>query len=75
VSAALVRRGLRAAWRTSRHEEPPTHPAAHDVRLREAMVWALAVAAGVAIARVVAERAAAGAWKAATGSLPPDLDS
>jgi hypothetical protein len=35
------------------------------------MIWAMSVAVGAAVARVVAERTAATAWKAATGAAPP----
>ena len=71
ASAALVRRGAVALWRTSQHEEPPSDPARRGVRWRDAMIWATSVAVGAAVARVVAERSAAAAWTAATGSPPP----
>jgi Protein of unknown function (DUF4235) len=71
ASAALVRQGAIALWRTSQHEDPPTHPGARDVRWRDALIWAVSVAVGAAVARVVAERTAAAAWTAATGSAPP----
>jgi hypothetical protein len=66
-----VRRAGAAVWRTSRHEDPPTQPAARNVRWRDALVWATSIAVGAAVARVVAERAAASAWNAATGTTPP----
>ena len=37
-------------------------------------IWAISVAVGAAVARVVAERGAATAWEAATGAPPPGLD-
>jgi len=70
-----VRRAAVALWRTRRHEDPPIHPAARDVRWRDAMIWAISVAVGVAVARVVAERTAAAAWSAATGTAPPNVDN
>jgi hypothetical protein len=66
-----VRRAAAALWRSGRHEDPPTHPAARDVSWRDALVWATSVAVGAAVARVIAERTAATAWKAATGVAPP----
>jgi len=74
AAAAAVRAIASAAWRTTRHEDPPTNPAARGVRWRDALIWAASVAIGAAVARVVAERGAATAWEAATGSPPPGLD-
>jgi Protein of unknown function (DUF4235) len=71
ASAALVRQAAVAIWRTSRHEDPPAQPGARDVRWRDALIWTISVAVGAAVARVVAERTAAAAWSAATGSPPP----
>lgn len=71
VAALAVRRTASALWRTERHEDPPTHPAARDVGWADALIWAASVAVGAAVARVVAERMAAAAWIAATGTDPP----
>jgi hypothetical protein len=71
-SALLVRQAASTLWRSTRHEEPPQHPADRGVRWGDALIWAVAVAVGAAVARVVAERGAAAAWTAATGSPPPD---
>lgn len=73
LAAASVRRAAVAAWRSGRHEDPPVHPGG-DVRIGDALLWGVSVAVGVAVARVVAERLAASAWNAATGSPPPALD-
>jgi len=66
-----VRKAAAALWRIERHEDPPTQPAARDVPWRDALVWAVSVGVGAAVARVVAERGAAAAWNAATGDAPP----
>ncbi len=71
AATMAVRQAGAALWRTSRHEDPPKQPAAGDVRWRDALIWATSVAVGAAVARVVAERAAATAWNAATGTAPP----
>jgi hypothetical protein len=71
-SALLVRQAASRVWRVARHEEPPQHPADRGVGWGDAMIWAISVAVGAAVARVVAERGAAAAWTAATGSPPPD---
>ena len=75
AATMAVRRGAAALWRSGRHEDPPTHPAARDVSWRDALIWATSVAVGAAVARVVAERTAATAWKAATGDAPPIASS
>jgi hypothetical protein len=75
AAAAAVRAIATATWRTTRHEDPPTNPAVRGVRWRDAFIWAISVAAGAAVARVVAERGAATAWEAATGSPPPGLET
>ena len=74
VAALAVRRSATALWRSGRHEDPPTHPAARGVSWADALIWAASVAVGAAVARVVAERMAALAWTAATGSDPPITD-
>jgi hypothetical protein len=72
MAATLAVRQIGAlAWRGGRHEDPPTHPASRNVSMQDALLWAVSVAVGAAVARVVAERTAATAWKAATGSAPP----
>ena len=75
VSAAVTRKLLRAAWRRTRGGNPPTNPAARGTTWSEALVWAAASGVAMAVARVVAQRGAAGAWRAATGSYPPDLET
>jgi Protein of unknown function (DUF4235) len=74
AAASAVRAIASLTWRTTRHEEPPANPAARGVKWRDALIWAISVAVGAAVARVVAERGAATAWEAATGAPPPGLD-
>ncbi len=73
---ALTTAGVRAvasrAWRASKDEDPPAHPTGRDVRLRDALVWGVALAVGAAVARVLAERLAAAGWEKALGAPPPD---
>jgi hypothetical protein len=75
AATLAVRRIGAALWRSGRHEDPPTHPAARNVSMQDALLWAMSVAVGAAVARVVAERTAATAWKAATGVEPPVDDA
>ncbi len=71
VATVAVRTTAAALWRAERHEDPPTQAAARGVLWRDALVWAVSVGVGAAVARVVAERGAAAAWNAATGAAPP----
>jgi hypothetical protein len=71
LAAAAVRRAAVTTWRSTKHEDPPENPVARDVSWLDALVWAIAVAVGAAVARVVAQRGAAAAWERATGDPPP----
>ena len=74
-AALLVRQAGTSAWRHWRKEEPPVHPGDRDVSWPDALIWAVSAAVGAAVARVVAERAAAAAWTVATGDAPPTWDA
>jgi Protein of unknown function (DUF4235) len=75
VAGAAVRRLLRVVWRGTTKAEPPVHPASGNADWRSALGWVVASGVGVAVARFVAQRSAAAAWKARTGSYPPALES
>ena len=53
--------------------DPPGNPAHHDVAWRDALLWALLTGAVVGVIRLVAQRAAAGAWYRVTGDYPEAL--
>jgi hypothetical protein len=53
---------------------PPENPASRGVRWRDALIWSISLGVGAAVSRLVAQRGAAAAWQAATGSRPPGLD-
>ena len=71
LAAIAVRRVAVTTWRTTKHEDPPENPVARDVSWPDALTWAIAVAIGAAVARVVAQRGAAAAWERATGEAVP----
>lgn len=73
LSATVMRKLLTVGWEAVVHAEPPKNPADPSTDLREALVWSAATGAAVGVARMAARRAAAGAWTAATGELPRDL--
>ena len=74
VAGTLTRKLITKTWKGVTGAEPPTNPEHPDVTWGEAITWALASGVAVALARLVATRAAANRWVKSTGSLPPGLD-
>ena len=66
---------LTVLWTRTTDREPPTNPADPDTGWGEALSWVVAISIGGAVARVVAQRAAATGWDRAMGSPPPTKDS
>jgi len=69
-----ARKAMDAAWRKTRHSEPPANPAAPGTTWTEALVWAAVSGIAFAAARMVAARGAAATWQSLTGGLPPGLE-
>lgn len=74
VAATAGRAALEKGWRVAKGGDPPRNPAAPGTTWPEALQWAVASGVAVAVARLVATRGAAGAWRATTGHLPPGLE-
>jgi hypothetical protein len=73
ITAVLMKNLLRRAYRIVRGEDPK---AAFDSTSAgfswpNALTWAAAAGIGLVAAKIIGDRLAAAAWKAATGSLPP----
>jgi hypothetical protein len=75
LAAFATRRAVVAVWSARRDEPPPDGPAAVRAPLPAVLTWAIAVAAGVAVARIVAIRSAAKVWEATVHEPPPVLDA
>ncbi len=76
VGATMATRPLiERAWRVTFRSEPPGNPAHQDVAWRDALMWAVITGALVGVARLVAQRLAAGVWQKATGNYPEALAS
>ena len=75
AAATATRTVLRACWRRTRGGDPPSNPASRSTTWGEALVWAASSGVAMGVARVVAQRGAAEAWKARTGSYPPGLEA
>ena len=74
VAGILVRKILVVAWKQVAHDEPPANPAAKGVTWPAALMWTVSSGVALAVARLVAQRGAAEAWKAVTGDYPAALD-
>ena len=75
LATIATRRLLVAAWGTRHDTPPPDGPGTVRAPLPDALTWAIAVGAGVAVVRIVAIRSAAKVWEAATHEPPPVPDA
>lgn len=74
VGAAIAKQLLNLLWRAATGKNPPTNPSSPDVQAGEAVTWAVASGAAIALARILATRRAAGYYARSTGHLPPGLE-
>ncbi len=72
-AAALAKKGLDSTWKAATGKNPPENPADPDVNLWEAVTWAAISGTFVGLARMLAQRRAAGYYAKSTGDLPPPL--
>jgi hypothetical protein len=72
-AAAIAKKGLNTSWRAATGKNPPENPADPDVDVWEAVLWAAVSGTLVAIARMLAQRKAAGYYVKSKGELPPQL--
>jgi hypothetical protein len=75
LAGIATRAALTTAYKRIQHADPPVNPVSKKTSWPEALTWTIAVAVSMGITRVVAQRGAAEAWHAATGSYPEDLES
>jgi hypothetical protein len=75
AAGAATRGLLHAGWRRTKGAEPPANPASPSTSWPEALTWAVASGVAMAVTRLVAQRGAAEAWRASTGSYPAGLES
>jgi hypothetical protein len=74
IAARTSKKILDTTWARTKGGEPPRNPAAPGTSWSEALTWAVASGVAVAVARLLAARGAAQAWKKTTGSLPPGVE-
>lgn len=70
AAAVVVNKALNAAWKTATGNEPPKLDDP-DASATQAVIWAAASAAGVAIASIAVNRFAARSWERALGVPAP----
>jgi len=70
----IARKGMERVWLVVRGEEPPSNPASSTTNWTEALIWAAASGVALAVTRLVAQRGAAEAWRAFTGSYRENLE-
>ncbi len=75
AGGAVTRLALQKSWRRLKGSDPPANPAAPGTSWTEAVGWAAASGVAIAVTRLVAQRGAAGAWRATTGRYPEALES
>jgi hypothetical protein len=72
-AAAVAKKTLNTSWRAATGKNPPENPADPDVDVWEAVMWAAVSGTFVALARMLAQRKAAGYYQRSAGHLPPQL--
>ncbi|KRA37271.1 MULTISPECIES: DUF4235 domain-containing protein [unclassified Nocardioides] len=72
-AAAVAKKGLDTGWKAATGKNPPVNPADPDVNVWEAVAWAAASGTFVALAKMLAQRRAAGYYVKSTGHLPKPL--
>jgi hypothetical protein len=70
AAVAVTRRVLNLVWKQVEADGPPVDPSSPTTNWAEALTWAVASGAAIAVSSLLARRGAARAWKAATGSYP-----
>jgi hypothetical protein len=73
AAAAVAKKTLNTSWRAATGKNPPDNPADPDVDVWEAVLWAAFSGTFVALARMLAQRKAAGYYLKSKGELPPQL--
>ncbi|MGI8521744.1 MAG: DUF4235 domain-containing protein [Nocardioides sp.] len=72
-AAAAAKKVLNSGWKVATGKQPPENPADPDIDVWEAVLWAGVSGTFVALARMLAQRRAAGYYQKSTGDLPPQL--
>ncbi len=74
VARKVSDKALSAAWKKTKHSEPPADPASPGTPWSEAISWAVASGVAMAVARLLATRGTATAKMKITGKAPEGLE-
>jgi uncharacterized protein DUF4235 len=74
AAGIAARKALVAAFSKTTGKQPPANPEAPGTDWMEALGWAAASGAAVGLARMLATRKAADAYRKATGHLPKGME-
>ena len=72
-AATVAKKVITGGWKAATGKTPPANPADPEVQMWEAVAWASASGALVALARMLATRRAANYYAKSTGHLPPGV--
>lgn len=75
AGGVLANKVATAGWQQATGNEPPANPAAPDTTWGDALKWAGVLGLSMGVARVVARRGVAEAWKVVDGEYPAALTS
>lgn len=73
VAAVITRAAAQSGWKAALESDPPKNPADVETSWPQALAWGVGSGMIVGVARVLAERAAAGGWRKLTGKPPRPL--
>jgi hypothetical protein len=73
AAAAATLFMMQKGWESATGRKPPDNPASPHVAWPEAVGWALVTGVTASLARLLAERGSASAWRRATGRYPRTL--
>ena len=73
MAAAVAKKAIDKSWTLATGKKPPENPADPDVDVWEAVMWAAVSGTVIGLARMLAQRKAAGYYQRSKGELPPQL--
>jgi hypothetical protein len=75
LAMLATRRLMTVIWKQARADSPPDGTAAVRAPMADAVSWAVATGAGVAVARLLAVKSAARVWEATVHEPPPGTET
>lgn len=73
LAGAVAAQASGLTWRAATGRRPPTSPTHPEIRLAEAVTWAVLAGATLELTKIVINRKAVDYWVRSTGELPPGI--